>query len=141
MLSYDMSDPDSVIRFLTSDHPYEEILHLSLSPWDDLEARAIERHLDFVGEIEMSDENYQFDTIRIFVRKADGMILWAHDAGCSCPSPFESTTVMDLRESTLTTFAHTVVQEFGEGLYHVSLAEFRSMVSFILNAAKAKGAR
>lgn len=38
---------------------------------------------------ELSKEpDYDFDMIVVW-RHEDGTIYWAHDSGCSCPSPFE----------------------------------------------------
>ena len=48
-----------------------------------------------VAFIDYSSGNYEFD-FRIVWRTSSGLLLTARDAGCSCPSPFETYT--DLRE-------------------------------------------
>ena len=45
--------------------------------------------LETVGEIEFSDENYQFDLLVVWQRKEDGAFFYGTDSGCSCPTPFE----------------------------------------------------
>jgi hypothetical protein len=52
--------------------------------------------LETFGEIDWSDGNYVFDLTVVWRRTADGVFLYADDSGCSCPSPFENTTVNDL---------------------------------------------
>jgi len=45
------------------------------------------------------DEAYQFDIIALWKDIPTGRLFMAHDAGCSCPSPFENVTgVSDLTE-------------------------------------------
>lgn len=51
--------------------------------------------LEVVGEVEWSDENYQFDTTVVWRDKETGVIYYASDSGCSCPTPFE----LDNRDS------------------------------------------
>lgn len=43
------------------------------------------------------DLSYEFDEVQVFKHKVTGQLLIAHDSGCSCPSPFEDTTVRDGR--------------------------------------------
>lgn len=54
-----------------------------------------------VGEIEWSDESYQFDLTVVWRRVADGQLFYADDQGCSCPSPFEDHGVNDLVEASM----------------------------------------
>lgn len=56
-----------------------------------------------VGEIDWSDGCYVFDITAVW-RREDGHIVYAEDAGCSCPSPFEDTTVEDLVPATTAGF-------------------------------------
>lgn len=49
-----------------------------------------------LGEVEWSDESYQFDLTRVYVEDGTGNLFFADDIGCSCPTPFEDTTVDDL---------------------------------------------
>lgn len=67
--------------------------------------------LTTVGEIELSDGCYQFDTIVLF-RNAAGDLLYAHDSGCSCPCPFESHGVDDLTPCTLVEFQVYVESQY-----------------------------
>jgi hypothetical protein len=41
-------------------------------------------------------EPYQFDTLLLLRRLSDGLLFMVSDSGCSCPVPFEDTTVEDL---------------------------------------------
>lgn len=59
--------------------------------------------LTVVGEIEMDDGGYGFDTTVLW-RNADGRLFWAHDAGCSCPSPFEDYNLSNVSTGTLAEF-------------------------------------
>lgn len=45
--------------------------------------------LEIVAEVEWSPPCYDFDLTVVWVDKG-GNYYWASDAGCSCPSPFES---------------------------------------------------
>lgn len=45
-----------------------------------------------VCSVEWSGEAYEFDETCVFESKETGMLFYAEDAGCSCPSPFENTT-------------------------------------------------
>lgn len=47
--------------------------------------------LELIGTLE-EESNYSFDILGVWRRKEDGAIGWAHDSGCSCPSPFETFT-------------------------------------------------
>lgn len=66
---------------------YEENIY---SNPDNLGYRTIE-------EIELSEPCYSFDLLVVWENKVDGTLWYATDSGCSCPSPFEETTVEDLR--------------------------------------------
>lgn len=57
--------------------------------------------LTTVGEVEFSSSSYEFDTTVVW-RDAAGRLLWADDAGCSCPTPFEGVGVNDLATGTPT---------------------------------------
>jgi hypothetical protein len=54
--------------------------------------------LETIGEIDWSDGCYNFDLTVVWRRTADGVFLTADDAGCSCPSPFEDTALVELTE-------------------------------------------
>lgn len=49
-----------------------------------------------IGEVEWSDEAYQFDLTRVYRQISTGDLFYATDSGCSCPSPFEDTEDTDL---------------------------------------------
>jgi hypothetical protein len=53
--------------------------------------------LETVAELEFSDMNYCFDT-RVVWKCENGVLYTARDAGCSCPTPFEEYTSVDLLE-------------------------------------------
>ncbi len=45
--------------------------------------------LEMVGNVNWDSSDYGFDMIVVWRAKDDGRFLWAADAGCSCPTPFE----------------------------------------------------
>lgn len=62
-----------------------------------------------IGELDPA-ESYEFDTFVVFQEvEGDRRFFWAHDSGCSCPTPFEDLagigdltrllTVRELREA------------------------------------------
>lgn len=57
--------------------------------------------LETVGQVDWSDEPYQFDMTVVWRRVADGQLFYASDSGCSCPSPFEDTGVDDLTAASM----------------------------------------
>lgn len=52
-----------------------------------------------IAEVEWRDESWQFDLTRVY-RHDSGGIFYAEDTGCSCPIPFEGTTVDELKQIT-----------------------------------------
>lgn len=48
--------------------------------------------LDSVGCVEWHDEPYSFNLTGTWRDPATGVLYWADDSGCSCPSPFEDYT-------------------------------------------------
>lgn len=50
--------------------------------------------LTLISSIELMDYCYQFDMVCVWWHE-DGSIYYAHDSGCSCPSPFEDIRSMD----------------------------------------------
>lgn len=50
--------------------------------------------LTTVAELEFSDMDYQFDTRVVWER--DGALYTARDCGCSCPTPFEDYTSVEM---------------------------------------------
>jgi len=45
--------------------------------------------LEVIGDLEMSEPDYSFDTVVVWRHIPTGDLYWAQDAGCSCPTPFE----------------------------------------------------
>jgi hypothetical protein len=45
-----------------------------------------------IGELEISEPDWSFDTVVAWIHTPTGDVYWAHDSGCSCPSPFEDYT-------------------------------------------------
>jgi len=128
-----------------TDVRYEDILDRTLGGWWDsgLEAE-MNQHLDFIADIDLSEPDYSFDLLRIYVRRHDGMILWATDSGCSCPSPFEEVAVRDLKEATLATPVDTFIRESGwtaDGYSTVPEADLRKDIGDALREAAKRGAR
>lgn len=50
--------------------------------------------LKMIGEVDFSDGNYCFDYRAVWLHE-DGTLYTARDAGCSCPSPFETFTSLE----------------------------------------------
>lgn len=59
--------------------------------------------LTVVGEIEMYDMGYGFDTTVLWRNEA-GKYFWAHDSGCSCPVPFEECNLSNMSSGTVKEF-------------------------------------
>lgn len=49
-----------------------------------------------LAELELSEPDYSFDTLVVWRHTKTGRLYWAHDSGCSCPSPFEDYTSIDM---------------------------------------------
>lgn len=56
--------------------------------------------LQAVGEIQWGEACYDFDLTVVWKRDIDGALVFAEDSGCSCPAPFESLKLTDLRMAT-----------------------------------------
>lgn len=117
---------------------YEEILNFKIGGFNAQHA-VIKDHLTEVAEVDLGSEPWTFDMVRVYVRKHDGMILWAHDSGCFCPAPFESTQVKDLAESTSATFIDAVLKAHPNP--ERGLAAVRRDLALALAEAKEAGAR
>lgn len=137
----------------TTTVPYEDILDYNLGGYywgaKPNPEHLIAEHLDFVADVDLAEPDYSFDLLRIYVRKSDGMLLWATDSGCSCPSPFEDVRVKDLRESTLATLADAYFaqaggrhdHDAGRSYYAHPEARVRTSIREALKVAKERGAR
>lgn len=58
--------------------------------------RTLDVDYEVVGEIDEPNLCYEFNTLRVYRRLSDRKLFYATDSGCSCPIPFEDTTVADL---------------------------------------------
>lgn len=123
-----------------TDETYDDILNLVVGGWGADDDR-IAAHLAFIADIDLAEPDYSFELLRIYVRRSDGMLLWATDSGCSCPSPFEDVTVSELRESTLATFTDTFLRDYEPGYSGNSVAEVRRDITAALKVAKEQGAK
>lgn len=121
---------------------YEDILDVYVGAyyWGD-DRDPIPEHLDLIADIDLTEPNYSFDLLRIYVRRHDGALLWATDSGCSCPSPFEDVKVGDLRESTLATLLDTFMADWERGYSGYPEAQVRKSIGAALREARARGAR
>lgn len=55
------------------------------NPYYNPEAVGAER----IGELERPNLSYAFSIFLVLREKATGLVFFADDSGCSCPSPFE----------------------------------------------------
>lgn len=58
-----------------------------------------------VAQLDLTEPDYSFDMVVVWEHHEYGLVYWAHDSGCSCPSPFEEYT--DLEQLTLV-FSDTI---------------------------------
>lgn len=124
----------------STDERYEEILDHTLSYWWGEGKNPIDRHLTYIGEVDLSEPDYSFDLLRFYVRKHDGMVLYATDSGCSCPSPFEDTRVGDLKETTVAG-VEAVARAEAHDDYGVPVLDVVSAVRVLIPAMREAGAR
>ncbi|WP_353707259.1 hypothetical protein ABRQ22_14730 [Cellulosimicrobium sp. ES-005] len=59
--------------------------------WESTPEHAFEE----LGTIQWGEASYDFNQTAVFRHKDTGTLFIASDSGCSCPSPFEDTTVRD----------------------------------------------
>lgn len=52
--------------------------------------------LEIVEKLEDPNASYSFDIFAIWIRKKDGELFYGIDSGCSCPSPFEDYTGVEM---------------------------------------------
>lgn len=69
-----------------------------------------------VGEVDFSSGCYEFDYTVVW-RDGTGRLFYADDAGCLCPSPFETTTVSDLTACTLAELQAYLDQRVADSYY------------------------
>lgn len=56
--------------------------------------------LEVIGEFDITEPCYSFNIFAVFKHKETGQLYYETDSGCSCPSPFEDTTMPDLKPVT-----------------------------------------
>ena len=115
---------------------WDDIQNLTFDPWQDHAADLIDRHLKYIGAIELLQESYSFDQIRFWVRKETGQILYAEDSGCSCPIPFGDTRVKDLLELP-SAYPETILErEPNVYIFRVPMAERRKALRSVVDRAR-----
>ena len=55
--------------------------------------------LEVIGVIGDPEASYSFDDLVVWNHAETKRLYWAEDAGCSCPSPFEDYTSLDMAEA------------------------------------------
>lgn len=83
--------------------------------------------LEYLGEINTAGA-YEYNTLAVWLRQ-DGQWSWAHDSGCSCPTPFEYVQEEDLQTgdwNALAAACEAHVQA-GEGRYADSYGRERML--------------
>ena len=120
---------------------YADIAGLCLESWPHTGRGRIEAHLTYIGDIDLSEPDYSFDLLRFYVRKSDGMVLYATDSGCSCPSPFEDTTVAELKETTLAGVERVARLVHSEGYGSIPVLEVVQAARALMPAMREAGAR
>lgn len=88
--------------------------------------------LEVVGDLELYEPNYSFDTVVAWRHVPTGEVYWAHDSGCSCPSPFENyNSVSDLTKISSENFSD--LEEFVAHAYDANArADFLRKVSLAI---------
>lgn len=66
-----------------------------------------EADLEIIGVLDGPGLSYSYDLLVVWL-SGEGDLYWGCDAGCSCPTPFESFTFEDLHPLTLDTYAEFV---------------------------------
>lgn len=85
---------------------------------DDVYSSPEKYGLEQVAQIDYSSGCYEFDYRVVWRHKETGMLYTAKDAGCSCPSPFESfNSLDDLERFSLDDLKAEVQKEISSGFY------------------------
>lgn len=75
--------------------------------------------LEVVGSADIAD-SYEFD---MFLVLTDGkQLFWARDSGCSCPSPFEDYTSLDMLESGSVDSCLRAIENWSDSSYYSNRA-------------------
>lgn len=123
---------------------YEDILDHTLDGvyWS-RNPNPVDEHLTKIGEVDLATPDYSFDLLAFWVRKRDGQLLYATDSGCSCPMPFDSIKVRELRETTLDTVLDVARREAHgpDGYETVPQVDVVQKVRDLIPAMREAGAR
>ncbi len=52
--------------------------------------------MEIVVQLDDPDASYSFDMFVVWMRRSDGELFYGTDSGCSCPSPFENVTGVEM---------------------------------------------
>ncbi len=77
--------------------------------------------LRIFGEVD-SGGGYDFDKLVVWQDLGTKELLWAHDSGCSCPTPFEDHDLTTLRPIRSREEAWAVVREAATSMMYGGLA-------------------
>lgn len=89
-----------------------------------------EHDLSVFDEVETAD-SYDFDTTVIWQNK-EGKLYWAHDSGCSCPTPFERyDSISDLNILDKDTFHG--FEEHLKNQYNIKIPQFLDCIKLVKN--------
>ena len=72
--------------------------------------------MEIFAELDNPNLSYEYETLIVLKHVESGKFYWAHDSGCSCPTPFEDYGKLeDLTALTQQTFAdfESEVKDFG----------------------------
>lgn len=83
-----------------------------------------------VGTVELGG-GYEFDTYALW-RNIEGALVWAHDSGCSCPTPFEDLGVDDLLTGTAADFQSWVEESIAAEGWHEGDAHKGQLVDLLI---------
>jgi hypothetical protein len=74
--------------------------------------------MEIFAELDNPNLSYEYETLIVLKHVESGKFYWAHDSGCSCPTPFEDYNKIEdlsvLNRQTFGEFEHEV-KHFGYG--------------------------
>lgn len=79
--------------------------------------------LKIIADVEWDHEDYQFNMTVVW-QDEDGNFYMADDSGCSCPSPFENVTALDMLDGPFTAFE--VVSQLTESANQILANDYSS---------------
>lgn len=68
--------------------------------WQSSHSQRRTTDFEMLDSIEWDNEPYMFNMSAVFHHTPSGALFYATDSGCSCPSPFENMTTLDLKPIT-----------------------------------------